>query len=93
MEFINQVLKCLRMWFTNPIALIKIFDSSFPELALSLFLFFLFCKVDVIIKDASSIGATKRTIRSENIIKINIFSNIGQGCVQREREREEGGGD
>lgn len=56
------------MWFTNPIALIKIFDSSFPEL-----------------KDASSIGATKRTIRSENIIKINIFSNIGQGCVQRER--------
>lgn len=46
----------------------------------------------MIIKDASSIGATKRTIRSENIIKINIFSNIGQGCVQRERERGRGGG-
>lgn len=45
----------------------------------------------MIIKDASSIGATKRTITSENIIKINIFSNIGQGCVQRESEREEGG--
>lgn len=44
----------------------------------------------MIIKDASSIGATKRTKRSENIIKINIFSNIGQGCVQRERGR--GGG-
>lgn len=46
----------------------------------------------MIIKDASSIGATKRTITSENIIKINIFSNIGQGCVQRERERGRGGG-
>lgn len=43
----------------------------------------------MIIKDASSIGAT---IRSENIIKINIFSNIGKGCVQRERERGRGGG-
>lgn len=42
----------------------------------------------MIIKDASSIGAT---IRSENIIKINIFSNIGKGCVQRERERGRGG--
>lgn len=46
----------------------------------------------MIIKDALSIGATKRTIRSENIIKINIFSNIGKGCVQRERERGRGGG-
>lgn len=46
----------------------------------------------MIIKDASSIGATKRTIRSENIIKINIFSNIGQGCVQRARERKGWGG-